>query len=131
MPNYRRVHRPGGLYFFTVNLNRRDDNDLLTRHIDLLRSGVRDVRRRHPFTIHGWVVLPDHLHCVMELPQDDSDFAMRWRLIKAAFSRAIPDEDSRSNSRRRRGERGIWQRRFWEPAIRDEGDYRATRPSRG
>jgi putative transposase len=125
MPNYRRVHRPGGLYFFTVNLNRRDDNDLLTRHIDLLRSAVRDVRRRHPFAIHGWVVLPDHLHCVMELPQDDSDFAMRWRLIKATFSRAIPDDDSRSDSRRRRGERGVWQRRFWEHAIRDEGDYRA------
>ena len=125
MPNYRRVHRPGGLYFFTVNLNQRDDNDLLTQHIDLLRCAVRYVRHRHPFHIHGWVVLPDHLHCVIELPRGDSDFGKRWRLIKAAFSRAIPGAETRSSSRRRRGERGVWQRRFWEHAIRDEDDYRA------
>jgi len=125
MPNYRRVHRPGGLYFFTVNLNRRSGNDLLVRHIDDLRVAVCDVREQHPFAIHGRVVLPEHLHCVIALPKGDNDFAMRWRLIKATFSRAIPDDDSRSDSRRRRGERGIWQRRFWEHAIRDEGDYRA------
>lgn len=42
----------------------RRDNDLLTREINLLRTVVADVRRRHPFRIHGWVVLPDHLHWI-------------------------------------------------------------------
>jgi len=28
-----------------------------------------------------------------------------------------------SKSRQRKGERNIWQRRFWEHAIRDEADY--------
>ncbi|MFP5344688.1 MAG: transposase, partial [Gammaproteobacteria bacterium] len=40
MPNYRRAWCPGGSYFFTVNLLRRQDNDLLTRHIDVLRAAV-------------------------------------------------------------------------------------------
>ena len=125
MPNYRRAWTCGGTYFFTVNLNKRRRNDLLTQNIDLLRDAVRDVRRDHPFDIHGWVVLPDHFHCVIQLPENDSDFALRWRLIKARFSRGLPFTELRSTSREGRGERGIWQRRYWEHLIRDEADFRA------
>ena len=125
MPDYRRAWCPGGTYFFTVNLLQRQGNDLLTGHIDLLRSAVSSVRQRHPFEIHGWVALPDHLHCVIELPADDADFATRWRLIKMGFSKALPKTEKRSCVRLRLGERGIWQRRYWEHLIRDERDFRA------
>jgi putative transposase len=125
MPNYRRPRHPGGLYFFTVNLAERKGNDLLVRHIDRLRECVRSVRQRHPFGIHAWVVLPDHLHCILEMPADDADFSRRWRLIKAGFSRSLPELGTPSPSCSRRGERGIWQRRFWEHHIRNEDDYRA------
>ncbi|MGB5305558.1 MAG: transposase [Gammaproteobacteria bacterium] len=125
MPNYRRTCLPGGTYFFTVNLLERTTNDLLTRHIDQLRNAVHVVRHAHPFEIHGWVVLPDHLHCVLRLPAGDTDFTLRWRLIKARFSRSLPQVERRSAVRVRRGERGIWQRRFWEHLIRDEADYAA------
>ncbi len=55
------------------------------------------------------VVLPDHLHAVMTMPQDDADFSGRWRRIKALFARSL----------------GVspWQSRFWEHTIRDEGDF--------
>ena len=125
MPDYRRAWHPGGTYFFTVNLLQRQGNDLLTRHIDLFRQAVRSVRDRHPFMIHGWVVLPDHVHCMFELPSGDADFSTRWRLIKMAFSKSIPRGEKLSAARVRRGERGIWQRRYWEHLIRDERDYRA------
>ena len=68
MPDYRRAWHPGGTYFFTVDLLQWQGNDLLTRHIDLLRNVVGLVQQRHPFIIHGWVVLPEHLHCIIELP---------------------------------------------------------------
>jgi putative transposase len=90
MPDYRRVWHHGGTYFFTVNLLRRGRNDLLTRNIDLLRDAVRVVRRDRPFDIRGWVVLPDHFYCVIRLPENDADFALRWRLIKARFSKGLP-----------------------------------------
>jgi putative transposase len=125
MPDYRRAWHPGGTYFFTVNLLRRQNNDLLTRHISLLRDAVRTVRQRHPFIIHGWVVLPEHLHCVIELPPNDVGFATRWRLIKIMFSKALPITERRSRVRVARGERGIWQRRYWEHLIRDEADFHA------
>jgi putative transposase len=101
----------------------RFPNDTLIRHVDLLRVVVRDVRRRWPFAIDGWVVLPDHLHCIWTLPPGDTDFTNRWRLIKAGFARQIPKIEQRSLVRMARGERGIWQRRFWEHAIHDERDY--------
>ena len=125
MPNYRRAWCPGGTYFFTLNLLIRQGNDLLIRHIELLRASVQKVKQRHPFIIHGWVVLPDHLHCVIELPENDTDFPMRWRLIKMEFSKALPRLEKISPNRQQRGERGIWQRRFWEHLIRNDADYLA------
>ena len=125
MPNYRRAWHPGGTYFFTVNLLERSGNDLLVRHIDLLREAVKAVRHAHPFTIHAWVVLPEHLHCVIELPIGVTDFSLRWRLIKSHFSKSLPKTELLTATRMRRGERGIWQRRFWEHLIRDEKDFSA------
>lgn len=125
MPDYRRAWCPGGTYFFTVNLLQRHGNDLLTRHIESLRAVVRQVQAAHPFTIHGWVVLPEHFHCILEKPPGEVDFALRLRLIKVAFSKSLPVTERRSRVRRRRGERGIWQRRYWEHLLRNEADYLA------
>jgi len=68
------------------------------------------------------VVLPDHIHCVWTLPTGDSEFSERWHDIKARFSARIPQGERLSERRVKKGERGIWQRRFWEHVIRDERD---------
>ena len=73
--------------------------------------------------IDAVVVLPDHLHAVWTLTPGDADFSTRWRLIKTHFAKALPKEERLSAVRARRGERGIWQRRFWEHQIRDDVDY--------
>jgi putative transposase len=122
MTKYRRNFVRGGSYFFTVNLADRRLR-LLTEHIELLRSAFRYTRGGHPFTVEATVVLPDHLHAVWTLPEGDADFALRWRLIKSTFSRALPRGERVSNSRDAKGERGIWQRRYWEHTLRDEGDF--------
>ena len=124
MTNYRRIKEPGGSYFFTVNLASRRNNSLLVEHVDALREAIRKVKNSHPFSIDAIVILPDHLHCIWTMPADDVDYAERWSLIKSGFSRRIPKGEYRSKSRIKRGERGIWQRRFWEHRIRDEEDLR-------
>ncbi len=124
MPNYRRFYAQGGTYFFTVNLNDRKQ-DLLTRHIDKLRAAYTYVRGRHPFKTWAITVMPDHLHCLWQLPAEDHDFTTRMRLLKSAFSRGLPTGEKTTESREKRGERGIWQRRFWEHLIRDEADFEA------
>ena len=123
--NYRRAWHMGGTYFFTVNLLQRKNNRLLVEHIDVLRRVVKTVKASHPFTIHAWVVLPEHLHCVIELPKGDADFKTRWMLIKMLFSKAIPKTEYVSKIRQQRRERGIWQRRYWEHLIKNDADYAA------
>lgn len=123
MSNYRRAYINGGTWFFTVNILQRHQNNLLISNIELLRQTVKKVRANHPFHIDAWVVLPDHIHCILTLPSNDADFSNRWRLIKSGFSRPMPNTEYRSDARIRNGERGIWQRHYWEHYLRDDSDY--------
>ena len=122
MPDYRRSRVPGGTYFFTVNLLDRR-SDLLVAQIDALRNAVRQVATKSPFHIDAWVVRPEHMQCLWTLPENDTEFSGRWRAIKMAFSKSLPAIERRSPVMIHRGERGIWQNRFWEHTIRDDRDY--------
>jgi putative transposase len=117
MSEYRRLFLPGGCYFFTVVTHRRRSLFADTGNISLLREAFREVQARRPFEVQAIVVLPDHLHCLWRLPDGDADFSARWRDLKNRLSRGI---DTPIN---RRGEKMVWQRRFWEHAIRDEDDW--------
>ncbi len=77
-----------------------------------------------PFTIVASVILPDHLHFIWTLPPDSSDYSTRWRFIKSHFTRNWCPMETTSEvaSRQQKGEKDVWQRRFWERLIRDEGD---------
>ena len=122
MMQYRRARTAGGTFFFTVNLAERHLT-LLTDHIDLLRNVVKQTQIKHPFKIDAMVILPEHLHAIWTLPPKDSDFSNRWRIIKSNFSRELPKVERINPARKKKSERGIWQRRFWEHQIRDEFDY--------
>ena len=118
---YRRVLHPGATYFFTVNLQDRRSK-LLTDEIDKLRFSFRKCMFHYPFMIDAIIVLPGHLHVMMTLPKDDSNYSLRWNLIKGSFSKQIPIETHTPTKKHKR-ERGIWQKRFWEHLIRDDNDY--------
>jgi len=119
---YRRANTPGACYFFTVNIYDRNKT-LLTDHVDVLREAIKKTKKDHFFDIEAIVILPDHLHTIWTLPDNDADFSTRWRLIKGAFSRTLNLTEDISQSRIKKGERGIWQRRYWEHLIRDDNDY--------
>ena len=118
---YRRANNAGATYFFTVNLDDRKSQSLV-ENVKLLRDVIRTVRLSHPFEIIAMVVMPDHLHAIWRLPEGDANFPMRWSLIKAGFSRALPKNENIGSSRTKKRERGIWQRRYWEHLIRDDVD---------
>lgn len=140
MANYIRPKQNGATVFFTVNLADRS-SDLLIREVETLRWAVATTRAQRPFRINAWVVLPDHMHCVWSLPEDDRDFSTRMGAIKARFSMTVrragftPPRVPISasglrvmtnggvNPALRKGQVGIWQKRFWEHHIRDETDY--------
>lgn len=119
---YRRADIASATYFFTVNLADRD-RTLLIDHVQDFRDVMRAVKQRHPFHIDALVVLPDHLHALITLPEGEADYPTRWALIKAGFSRRVAKTERPSSSRIKKGEHGIWQRRYWERLIRDDDDY--------
>lgn len=86
---------------------------------------VASVRRDRPFDVKAWVILPDHIHAIWEPPDGDSDYSVRWALIKNGFTkklngrRKIPEPNM---SRIKRREATVWQRRFRERKIRDGYD---------
>ena len=84
---YRRANVKGGTYFFTVVTFNRVKVFTNPKNVELLRSAIKKVMQKHSFKIDAFVLLPDHLHCIWKLPQHDSDFSTRWRLIKSYFSR--------------------------------------------
>ena len=122
MPRYIRAVVPGGTFFFTVVLLERQQC-LLTEKIDELRAAFAAMRLKKPVAMDAIVVLPDHLHCIWTLPPNDTDFSSRWHCVKACFARALPIGEQLSHRRQIKGERGIWQRRFWEHVVRDERDF--------
>ena len=127
MPNYRRAHIPGGTFFFTVVTERRARILCQSAARTALGNAFRECKRRWPFQIDALVLLPDHLHAIWILPPGDTAYSRRWGWIKKEFSKnwlaagGVEQPLSESQSRHRR--RGVWQHRFWEHTIRDEGDY--------
>ena len=110
---------------FTVGTTQRRPLFAERANIDVLRNAFREVRQQRPFQIDAIVVLPEHLHCIWSLPAGDADFSTRWRLIKTWFSKHCdPGVRVAHVTNGNRSAPRIWQQRYWEHAIRDEGDYR-------
>ena len=121
MVQYRRNRVPGATYFFTVTLQDRT-SDALTRHAGALRQAFRKAQAERPFAIDAIVVLPEHLHTVLTLPECDGDYPHRWRRIKTLFTQSLLNTGVALAQRDTTG-RALWQRRYWEHTIRDEADY--------
>jgi putative transposase len=121
MSRYRRAKITGGTFFFTVALANRK-SDLLVRHIERLRHAYLAMQQQRPFETIAICILPDHLHALWQLPEGDADFASRWSRFKSGFSRGLPASETRSESKKLKREKGIWQRRYWEHVIRDDAD---------
>lgn len=131
MSQYRRPRSPNVPVFFTLCLAQRGST-LLIDGLDVLRDAVGHVKTYRPFDILAFVVLPDHLHAVLKFPEDDPNYSQRWGSIKARFSREarraglVPpwpsDETEAQRGLFRKGEAGLWQKRFWEHHCRDERD---------
>jgi putative transposase len=126
MPNYRRANAKGATYFFTVVTYRRRKFLTLPENRHALRNAIAAAKLRYGFCIVAWVLLPDHMHCIWRLPENDSDFSKRWGLIKAKFTKQnkarLHNATWMNPSKHKHRESTIWQRRFWEHQIRDDDD---------
>jgi putative transposase len=125
---YRRVLEAGATYFFTLVTHQREPLFANDGHVQRWHAAVTAVQRKRPFTIEAEVILPDHVHMMWTLPEGNADYATRIRLAKTAFTRSLElnrSSPSSNTSRASKGERDIWQRRYWEHTIRNERDFQS------
>jgi len=122
---YRRVRSEGGCYFFTLVTFERSPLFKDPSTVRLFREVCEWVQERRPFDCEADVILPDHLPMQWRLPEGDSDYSTRIRLIKHGVTRGLTSRgDQLAMSRPRKQQRAVWQPRFWEHLIRDEADWR-------
>jgi len=116
---YRRVYIKGGSYFFTVVTEKRRKIFANDDNVKRLRAAFKTVMQKRPFVIDAAAVLPDHLHFIWTLPEHDSDYSTRWRLIKTAFTKQYPEPFIVQNANRKNKK----QQEIWEHCLRDEQDF--------
>jgi len=127
MTQYRRSYIPGGTYFFTIVTYNRQP--ILTSPVSrrLLRDAWLTIQATHPFTLVACCLLPEHIHCIWTLPENDSDYSIRWQGIKGLFSKRYKKNMNFhaeiSYSQKKKREAGIWQRRFWEHTLVEQEDF--------
>ena len=106
--HYWRSQQPGACYFFTLVTYQRQP--LLTqKNIDRLRLAFKREMQKRPFTIDAIVILPDHLHTLWRLPEQDSNYSLRWSNIKRFFSIGCEQSSLEiSNSHLKKREKTVW-----------------------
>src|SRR5678816_3269059 len=118
MPTYRRLFHPGGTYFFTLVTENRAPILCSDSSRKILHDAIATCAKARPFSLNAIVLLPDHLHLLITLPENDSSFSIRISSIKAHFTHHYlasgGQEQLRQDSRLRKRRRGVWQRWFWE-----------------
>ncbi len=126
MADYRRIKIEGGTYFFTLVAYQRKKLFLKTKAIEIFFESLYHVQELHPFSNLAYCILPEHIHLLWKMPIDEANYSLRIGEIKKRFSKQFILEFGNPNSvapiQKKRGETGIWQRRFWEHFIRDESD---------
>ncbi|MFH2055850.1 MAG: transposase [bacterium] len=111
MSNLRRYPSPTGMYFLTsVTINRRPI--LLDRESQLLES-LTIACSRFRTNLKAWVILPDHVHLVVESDLDRLPLFMKG--FKRGFGMTYRQECGVTSGR-------VWQLRYWDHAIRNQED---------
>jgi len=109
----RRVFNAGVSYFFTVVTAQRQPLFNNKKAVHLLCDAIRHVMKTHPFIQDAFVIMPDHIHCIWSLPEQDTDYRKRWHLIKSWFSEHCENDSGKT----------IWQPRFSEHYLHNDEEY--------
>lgn len=123
MSNYRRYFNNNNPVFITfVTQNRKE---ILTDNIDILRNSFKYSKTKFKYEIIASVILKEHCHIILSA-ENQNDIPKIICVIKFNFSKNIPQKYltniELSLSSTKRGEKGIWQRRYYDHIIRNEED---------
>ena len=115
--NFRRYYIPGSAVFITQVVQDREPVFHDAEKVILLRKILRNVKKLHPFTMLGYVFLPEHFHMILQ-PTGESNFSDIMHSLKPNFTKEykklvglLPSQSMK-----------FWQKRFWDHIIQDDRD---------
>jgi len=112
----RLTHRtgPGFTYFVTTKTWQGRSVFQVPEIADILTETLMRYRENSSYSLHEFVVMPNHLHLLIT-PAVDTSLERAMQLIKGGSSHTI--------HQRRETKSQIWQPGFHEENVRDETDY--------
>ena len=112
MSKLRRYYSQGYLYFITtVTLDR---NPILVDNFDLFKTAYNRTLKRFDIKIPAWVVMPDHLHMIIDTSKNNISDIMK--VFKQDFGFLYRQRIGIRTGR-------VWQLRFYDHLIRNQDDY--------
>ena len=113
MHNVKRYFNKGNIYFLThVTFNR---DKILTVNFDILWKCMAKLMDEYVFDLIAWVVLPDHMHMLID--PHDNNLPGIIRKLKLSFAGNLRQRQSKSAGR-------VWHNRYWDHIIRNEKDMK-------
>jgi putative transposase len=85
--NFRRYYIPGSTVFITQVVQDRKSIFSNPENVNLLREILHNVKELHPFSILGYVFIPDHFHMLIQ-PTAESNFSDIMHSLKPNFTKA-------------------------------------------
>ena len=102
-------------YFVTTTAHRRVPLFQRADLAEIVLGALYDIRSRGRVKVHGFVVMPDHFHAIVSLP-DEEDLPKIMHSLKSYTAHAINDA---------RGAKGkVWQDVYYGYALRNLEDAR-------
>lgn len=120
---YKRLFVPNSIIFVTFVTNKR--REILINNIGILRDSFLATKNKFEFEIIAICILKNHVHMLIK-PNNISEYPAIIKNIKSSFSKNFDtttiNDYSESESRIHKGEKDIWQRRYWEHTIINQED---------
>ena len=112
----RRFQQSGQSHFLTFSCYRRQANLSSPDACDLFVQCLEDMRRRFAMRIYGYVVMPEHVHLLVNEPED-APLADAMHFLKLSFAKRL-------RSRKRAIESSsFWQKRYHDRNVRDAQEF--------
>lgn len=111
MTNIRRYFSEGNVYFLTHVTH--NHTPLLVDHFGLWHQAIDIISQVSSFDIIAWVVLPDHVHLLVDPGEENLSLLMRR--LKLSFSSLYRRQADLRYGR-------AWENRFWDHVIRNQDD---------
>lgn len=112
MGNFTHPILENQVYFITTSTKNREKTFSKPENANIVLEILEELRKVGAAKIYAFVIMPDHLHLIVK-PEKES-LAMIVQRIKGKSARLINQREDRNGI--------LWQREYYERAIRDEAD---------